>query len=133
MWHWIAVSDHVQRLWVLAQELGSEQIIELADFEFSNDAAAMPVPVMDDARKTALVQAEVQRMKCLPPSSAYVIHRLKVLNKMLQLLSKVSDLSFFDLIDLESFCSIIHILVFNVYGSYRVHILLSTGANKHRG
>ncbi|KAG0619273.1 hypothetical protein M758_4G128000 [Ceratodon purpureus] len=44
---------------------------------------------IDDAQKTALVQAEVQRMKCLPPSSAYAIHRLKVLNKMLQLLSKV--------------------------------------------
>jgi hypothetical protein len=44
---------------------------------------------VDDARKTAMVQAEVQRMKCLPPSSAYAIHRLKVLNKMLQLLSKV--------------------------------------------
>jgi len=44
---------------------------------------------MDDAQKSALVQAEVQRLKLLPPSSAYVIHRLKVLNKMLQLLSKV--------------------------------------------
>lgn len=45
---------------------------------------------IDDAQKTGLVQAEVQRVKCLPPSSAYAIHRLKVLNKMLQLLSKVS-------------------------------------------
>lgn len=71
----------------------STVVAELAQFEFSphrtgsNDARAT---VMDDAQKTALVQAEVQRMKCLPPSSAYVIHRLKVLNKMLQLLSKVS-------------------------------------------
>lgn len=54
------------------------------DMEDAPAAAAV-----DDAQKTALVQAEVQRMKCLPPSSAYVIHRLKVLNKMLELLSKV--------------------------------------------
>lgn len=56
------------------------------DDEMDDAPAATGV---DDARKTAMVQAEVQRMKCLPPSSAYAIHRLKVLNKMLQLLSKV--------------------------------------------
>jgi hypothetical protein len=41
----------------------------------------------DEQKKLRVVQAEVNRMKLLPASSAYVIHRLKVLNKMTQLLS----------------------------------------------
>jgi hypothetical protein len=41
----------------------------------------------DEQKKMRVVQAEVNRMKLLPASSAYVIHRLKVLNKMTQLLS----------------------------------------------
>ncbi|XP_073388835.1 uncharacterized protein [Physcomitrium patens] len=43
---------------------------------------------MDDAQKIALVKLEVERVQRLPASSAYAIHRLKVLNKMLELLSK---------------------------------------------
>lgn len=44
----------------------------------------------DDAQKSALVKAEVQRMKRPPMAgSAYATDRLVVLNKMLQLLGKV--------------------------------------------
>ncbi|CAM6043538.1 unnamed protein product [Sphagnum compactum] len=42
----------------------------------------------EEKRKTEIVQAEVARMKQLPPTSAYATHRLRVLDKMLQLLSK---------------------------------------------
>ncbi|XP_073388834.1 uncharacterized protein [Physcomitrium patens] len=47
---------------------------------------------MDDAQKIALVKLEVERVQRLPASSAYAIHRLKVLNKMLELLSKMRRL-----------------------------------------
>ncbi|CAM6088804.1 unnamed protein product [Calypogeia fissa] len=40
-----------------------------------------------EQKKLRVVQAEVDRMKLLPPSSAYAIHRLRVLNKMTQILS----------------------------------------------
>lgn len=44
----------------------------------------------DDAQKTVLVQAEVQRMKRHPQAgTAYATNRLKVLDKMLHLLGKV--------------------------------------------
>lgn len=43
----------------------------------------------EEKRKTEIVQAEVARMKQLPPTSAYATHRLRVLDKMQQLLSKV--------------------------------------------
>jgi hypothetical protein len=43
----------------------------------------------EEKRKTEVVQAEVARMKQLPPNSAYATHRLRVLDKMQQLLSKV--------------------------------------------
>ncbi|KAH9572163.1 hypothetical protein CY35_02G132300 [Sphagnum magellanicum] len=42
----------------------------------------------EEKRKTEIVQAEVARMKQLPPTSAYATHRLRVLDKMQQLLSK---------------------------------------------
>ncbi|CAK9218148.1 unnamed protein product [Sphagnum jensenii] len=42
----------------------------------------------EEKRKTEVVQAEVARMKQLPPNSAYATHRLRVLDKMQQLLSK---------------------------------------------
>ncbi|CAM6008078.1 unnamed protein product [Sphagnum balticum] len=42
----------------------------------------------EEKRKTEIVQAEVARMKQLPPNSAYATHRLRVLDKMQQLLSK---------------------------------------------
>jgi hypothetical protein len=42
----------------------------------------------EEKRKTEIVQAEVGRMKQLPPTSAYATHRLRVLDKMQQLLSK---------------------------------------------
>ena len=54
----------------------------------AGDGGGTPA-VMDDAQKTVLVQAEVKRMKGLPATSTYATHRLKVLDKMLQLLSKV--------------------------------------------
>lgn len=41
----------------------------------------------DDQKKMRLVQAELIRMRLLPHSSAYAVHRLRVLNKMTQLLS----------------------------------------------
>ncbi|XVE50388.1 hypothetical protein DITRI_Ditri01bG0158700 [Diplodiscus trichospermus] len=37
--------------------------------------------------KTAAVHEEIKRMNALPSTSTYVIHRLLVLNKILQLLS----------------------------------------------
>jgi len=43
----------------------------------------------EEKSKTEIVQAEVARMKQLPPNSAYATHRLRVLDKMQQLLSKV--------------------------------------------
>lgn len=52
-------------------------------------SGAAPTGLMDDAQKIALVKLEVERVQRLPASSAYAIHRLKVLNKMLELLSKV--------------------------------------------
>nr|PNR51126.1 hypothetical protein PHYPA_010312 [Physcomitrium patens] len=42
-----------------------------------------------DEHKAVLVQAEMQRMKRLPSGSSYVSNRIKVLDKMLQLLGKV--------------------------------------------
>jgi len=42
----------------------------------------------EEKSKTEIVQAEVARMKQLPPNSAYATHRLRVLDKMQQLLSK---------------------------------------------
>lgn len=54
----------------------------------AGDGGGTPA-MMDDAQKTVLVQAEVKRMKGLPATSTYATHRLKVLDKMLQLLSKV--------------------------------------------
>lgn len=51
-------------------------------------SGAAPTGLMDDAQKIALVKLEVERVQRLPASSAYAIHRLKVLNKMLELLSK---------------------------------------------
>ncbi|CAK8541567.1 unnamed protein product [Lathyrus sativus] len=38
-------------------------------------------------RKQAVVQEEIRRMNQLPAKSTYVAHRLKVLNKILQLMS----------------------------------------------
>ncbi|CAJ2670282.1 uncharacterized protein LOC123888054 isoform X1 [Trifolium pratense] len=38
-------------------------------------------------RKQAVVQEELRRMNQLPAKSTYVAHRLKVLNKILQLMS----------------------------------------------
>ncbi|CAJ1978608.1 unnamed protein product [Sphenostylis stenocarpa] len=38
-------------------------------------------------KKQAAVHEEVKRMNQLPANSAYVTHRLKVLNKILQLMS----------------------------------------------
>ncbi|EFJ16609.1 hypothetical protein SELMODRAFT_39415, partial [Selaginella moellendorffii] len=40
----------------------------------------------DDKTREAAIEAEVDRVKKLPRSSAYAIHRLKVLGKMLDLL-----------------------------------------------
>lgn len=51
-------------------------------------------PDQDEKEKAARVQAEVERMKQLPAASVYAAHRLRVLNKMLHILSinpKVSD------------------------------------------
>ncbi|CAK9858757.1 unnamed protein product [Sphagnum jensenii] len=44
---------------------------------------------VEDKRKTGIVQAEVDRMKQLSSSSGYATQRLRVLDKMLELLSKV--------------------------------------------
>jgi len=38
-------------------------------------------------RKQAVVQEEIRKMNRLPANSTYVSHRLKVLNKILQLMS----------------------------------------------
>ncbi|GLT74758.1 hypothetical protein SLA2020_465360 [Shorea laevis] len=42
---------------------------------------------MGFAEKEAAVQQEMKRMRQLPANSTYVTHRLRVLNKILQLLS----------------------------------------------
>ncbi|XP_047342803.1 uncharacterized protein LOC124946282 [Impatiens glandulifera] len=42
---------------------------------------------LSSENKTAAVQEEVRRMSRLPSTSSYAVHRLKVLNKVLQLLS----------------------------------------------
>ncbi|XP_065862178.1 uncharacterized protein [Euphorbia lathyris] len=42
---------------------------------------------MGNEEKAAAVHDEMQRMNKLPPNSSYVTHRLRVLNKILQLLS----------------------------------------------
>ncbi|OAE22452.1 hypothetical protein AXG93_3348s1100 [Marchantia polymorpha subsp. ruderalis] len=39
-----------------------------------------------DSKRAKVVQSEVDRVRLLPASSAYAIHRLRVLNKMLDLL-----------------------------------------------
>jgi uncharacterized protein (DUF342 family) len=44
---------------------------------------------VEDKRKTGIVQAEVDRMKQLSSTSGYATQRLRVLDKMLELLSKV--------------------------------------------
>ncbi|CAM6070029.1 unnamed protein product [Sphagnum tenellum] len=44
---------------------------------------------VEDKRKTGIVQAEVDRMKQFSSSSGYATQRLRVLDKMLELLSKV--------------------------------------------
>ncbi|KAI5083512.1 hypothetical protein GOP47_0003255, partial [Adiantum capillus-veneris] len=41
----------------------------------------------EEQSRRKVVEAEVQRMKQLPPSSAYATHRLRVLTKILHLLS----------------------------------------------
>lgn len=67
-------------------------VIEVVQLKLSLRCAgsgAAPAGVMDDAQKIALVKLEVERMQRLPASSAYAKHKLKVLNKMLELLSKV--------------------------------------------
>ena len=98
-----------------------------------DDMEDAPAAAVDDAQKTALVQAEVQRMKCLPPSSAYVIHRLKVLNKMLELLSKVRISRTLIALTLCSMGLLIahsrKILALNSPG----YKFLSTGANEYGG
>jgi hypothetical protein len=43
-----------------------------------------------DAQKTVYVQAEMQRVKRLPSGSTYNTNRLKLLDKMLHLLGKVT-------------------------------------------
>ena len=45
-----------------------------------------PKDLDDDQKKTA-VHAELNRMSLLPSNSSYAIHRMKVLNKLLHLLS----------------------------------------------
>ncbi|GAB2215488.1 hypothetical protein Droror1_Dr00019875 [Drosera rotundifolia] len=42
---------------------------------------------MGDEEKKATVEEELNRMRLLPANSTYAIHRLRVLNKMLQLIS----------------------------------------------
>nr|XP_009796327.1 PREDICTED: uncharacterized protein LOC104242911 [Nicotiana sylvestris] len=42
---------------------------------------------MGSVEKTEAVHEEMKRMSRLPPSSAYATHRMRVLNKILQLLS----------------------------------------------
>ncbi|KAL9256528.1 hypothetical protein AKJ16_DCAP01918 [Drosera capensis] len=42
---------------------------------------------MGDEEKKATVEEELKRMRLLPANSTYAIHRLRVLNKMLQLIS----------------------------------------------
>jgi hypothetical protein len=44
---------------------------------------------VEDKRKTGIVQAEVDRVKQLSNTSGYATQRLRVLDKMLELLSKV--------------------------------------------
>ncbi|KAH9802842.1 hypothetical protein WN944_001713 [Citrus x changshan-huyou] len=43
---------------------------------------------MGNEEKKAAVQEEVKRMNKLPANSAYASHRLRVLNKILQLMSQ---------------------------------------------
>lgn len=43
---------------------------------------------MADAEKKATLNAEMDRMKVLPGSSNYAAHRIRVLNKVLELVSK---------------------------------------------
>ncbi|ESR65218.1 hypothetical protein CICLE_v10010683mg [Citrus x clementina] len=45
-------------------------------------------PKMGNEEKKAAVQEEVKRMNKLPANSAYASHRLRVLNKILQLMSQ---------------------------------------------
>ncbi|GAB2284565.1 hypothetical protein Dimus_019020 [Dionaea muscipula] len=41
----------------------------------------------DEEKKKAAIQEELRRMHLLPANSAYATHRLRVLNKILQLMS----------------------------------------------
>jgi len=91
----------------------------------AGDGGGTPA-MMDDAQKTVLVQAEVKRMKGLPATSSYATHRLKVLDKMLQLLSKVREGAVDD--EHSWFCGIsVSLLVFGfVAWESSVAVLLHT-------
>ncbi|KAM0952425.1 hypothetical protein DsansV1_C03g0036271 [Dioscorea sansibarensis] len=46
----------------------------------------MPETARNDAKKSA-IHAEIARVNQLPPNSGYAVHRMRVLNKILQLMS----------------------------------------------
>ncbi|KAL5057541.1 hypothetical protein RYX36_029145 [Vicia faba] len=65
---------------------GSNTLDEMMEDGATYSEAEPQKPVWCE-RKQAVVQEEVRRMNQLPTNSTYVAHRLKVLNKVLQLMS----------------------------------------------
>lgn len=64
---------------------GSNTLDQMMDDGATHQPAAQK-PVWC-ARKQAVVQDEIRKMNQLPANSTYVAHRLKVLNKIMQLMS----------------------------------------------
>jgi len=64
---------------------GSNTLDQMMDDGATHQPAAQK-PVWCE-RKQAVVQEEIRKMNRLPANSTYVSHRLKVLNKILQLMS----------------------------------------------
>lgn len=66
---------------------GSNNTFDLMMEDGATYSQAEPQKPVWCERKQAVVQEEIRRMNQLPAKSTYVAHRLKVLNKILQLMS----------------------------------------------